>query len=161
MLGGDATHAGGGAPTPTTRRRCSSASPKAATTRAFPDGFVAGGSVAGLLRFQNHDLADARSLLGQMAAAIAGSLNAQQALGLDLGQPPGAGAPLLSVGAASVAPSSNNAQAGGVPVASYVNGSGVRVLERQRSTIVDAERAAARATTSCAPTRRCRPAATG
>ncbi|MGZ5204910.1 MAG: flagellar hook-associated protein FlgK, partial [Caldimonas sp.] len=31
-------------------------------TRAFPDGFVAGGSVAGLLRFQNHDLADARGL---------------------------------------------------------------------------------------------------
>ena len=54
-------------------------------------------------------------------------LNAQQALGLDLGQPAGAGAPLLSVGAASAPPSSNNAKAGGVPVASYVNGSGVRV----------------------------------
>ena len=97
------------------------------TTRAFPDGFIAGGSVAGLLRVQNHDLGDARGLIGQLASAIAGSLNAQQALGLDLGQPPGAGAPLLSVGAASVAPSSGNAQAGGVPVASYVNGLGVRV----------------------------------
>jgi flagellar hook-associated protein 1 len=97
------------------------------TTRAFPDGFIAGGSVAGLLRVQNHDLGDARGLLGQMASAIAGSLNDQQALGLDLGQPAGAGAPLLSVGAAAVAPSSNNAMAGGVPVASYLNGSGVRV----------------------------------
>jgi len=97
------------------------------TTRAFPDGFIAGGSVAGLLRVQNHDLGDARGLLGQLASAIAGSLNDQQALGIDLGQPPGPGAPLLSVGAASVAPSSNNAQAGGVPVASYINGSGVRV----------------------------------
>ena len=76
---------------------------------------------------QNHDLGDARGLIGQLASAIAGSLNAQQALGLDLGQPSGPGAPLLSVGAASVAPSSNNAQAGGVPVASYVNGLGVRV----------------------------------
>ncbi len=96
------------------------------TTRAFPDGFVAGGSVAGLLRVQNHDLPDARGLIGQLASAIAGALNRQQALGLDLGQPAAAGGPLLSIGAASVAPSSNNAMAGGVPVASYVSG-GVRV----------------------------------
>jgi len=97
------------------------------TTRAFPDGFIAGGSVAGLLRVQNHDLDAARGLLGQLASAITGSLNAQQALGLDLGQPSGPGAPLLAVGAASVAPSSNNAKVGGVPVASYLNGGGVRV----------------------------------
>jgi len=96
-------------------------------TRAFPDGFIAGGSVAGLLRFQNHDIPDARGLLGQLASSIAGALNAQQALGLDLGQPPSAGAPLLSIGAVKVLPSSNNAMAGGVPVASYVNGSGTRV----------------------------------
>ena len=96
-------------------------------TRAFPDGFIGGGSVAGLLRFQNHDLADARGLLGQLASAITGQLNAQQALGLDLGTPASFGAPLLSIGAPSVAPSSNNATVGGVPVASYVNGSGVRV----------------------------------
>jgi flagellar hook-associated protein 1 FlgK len=97
------------------------------TTRAFPDGFIAGGSVAGLLRVQNHDIPDARALLGQMASAIAGALNGQQALGVDLGNPPGPGAPLLSIGVATVAPSSNNAMAGGVPVASYVNGAGVRV----------------------------------
>jgi len=96
-------------------------------TRAFPDGFIAGGSVTGLLRFQNHDLADARGLLGQLASAITGQLNAQQALGIDLGTPSSFGAALLSIGAPSVAPSSNNAMAGGVPVASYVNGSGVRV----------------------------------
>jgi flagellar hook-associated protein 1 FlgK len=54
-------------------------------------------------------------------------LTGQQALGLDLGQPAAAGAALLAVGAASVAASSSNARAGGVPVASYVNGSGVRV----------------------------------
>ena len=97
------------------------------TTRAFPDGFVAGGSVAGLLRVQNHDLADARGLIGQLASAIAGALNKQQSLGLDLGQPAAAGAPLLAIGAAAVAPSSNNAKVGGVPVASYVNGTGNRV----------------------------------
>ena len=97
------------------------------TTRAFSDGFVAGGSVGGLLRVQNHDLADARGLIGQLASAIAGALNKQQSLGLDLGQPASAGAPLLAIGAATVAPSSNNAMAGGVPMASYVNGSGARV----------------------------------
>jgi flagellar hook-associated protein 1 FlgK len=117
---------------------------EAGVSRAFPDGFIAGGSVAGLLRFQNHDLADARGLLGQLAAAITGQLNAQQALGLDLGTPSAFGGPLLAIGAPSVAPSSNNAMAGGVPVASYVNGSGVRVLERQhrhrRQQVAAAER---------------------
>ena len=108
---------------------------EAGVTRAFPDGFIAGGSVAGLLRFQNHDLADARGLLGQLASAITGQLNAQQALGLDLGTPSAFGGPLLSIGAPSVAPSSNNAKAGGVPVASYVNGSGVRVSSVSISTV--------------------------
>ena len=103
--------------------------------RAFPDGFIAGGSVAGLLRFQNHDLADARGLLGQLAAAITGQLNAQQALGLDLGTPSAFGGPLLAIGAPAVAPSSNNAMAGGVPVASYINGSGVRVSSVSISTV--------------------------
>jgi hypothetical protein len=109
------------------------------TTRAFPDGFIAGGSVAGLLRVQNHDLGDARGLLGQLAAAITGSLNAQQALGLDLGQPSGPGAPLLAVGAASVAASSGNAKAGGVPVASYLNGAGVRVSSVSISVVSTSE----------------------
>ena len=111
---------------------------EAGQTRAFPAGFVSGGSVAGLLRFQNSDLPDARNLLGQMATAISGRLNQQQALGLDLGQPPGAGAPLLSVGSPGVSPASTNAQAGGVAVASYINGSGVRVPSVSL-TIVDSD----------------------
>jgi flagellar hook-associated protein 1 FlgK len=97
------------------------------STTTFPDGFIASGSVSGLLRVQNHDIPDARALLGQMAAAIAGAMNSQQALGLTLGTPASAGAPLLTTGAPDVLPSSNNAMAGGVPVASYVNGAGTRV----------------------------------
>jgi flagellar hook-associated protein 1 FlgK len=62
-----------------------------------------------------------------MASAIAGALNSQQALGLDLGQPAAAGAALLAVGSAPVAASSGNAMVGGVPVASYINGGGTRV----------------------------------
>jgi len=100
---------------------------EAGITRTVPPGFITGGSIGGLLQFQDHDLRDARNLLGQMAVAIAGQLNQQQALGLDLGQPPGSGAPLLSVGAPAVAPAATNAQAGGVPVASHVDASGARV----------------------------------
>ena len=111
---------------------------EAGQTRTLPPGFVTGGSVAGLLRFQNSDLPDARNLLGQMAAAISGRLNQQQALGLDLGQPPASGSPLLSVGSPGVSPASTNAQAGGVAVASYINGSGVRVPSVSL-TIVDSD----------------------
>ncbi|NUZ06817.1 flagellar hook-associated protein FlgK [Piscinibacter koreensis] len=98
-----------------------------ATPRAFPPDFLAAGSIAGLLKFQDKDLGDARNLLGQMAAAITDGLNRQQALGIDLRQPAGSGTPLLSVGGPMVRASTNNAQSGGVPVASYVNGSGQRV----------------------------------
>ncbi len=97
------------------------------TTRAFPDGFVSGGSMAGLLRVQNHDIPDARALLGQLVSSIAGALNSQQALGLDLGQPASAGGPLLEIGSPRVAPATTNAMAGGVPVASYIDGTGTRV----------------------------------
>ncbi|MDP2369431.1 FlgK family flagellar hook-associated protein, partial [Rhodoferax sp.] len=45
---------------------------------------LGGGSMAGLLRFQNTDLVDATNLLGRMALAIGTKANEQQALGLDL-----------------------------------------------------------------------------
>lgn len=54
--------------------------------RALPNDIITAGSIAGLLQFQNTDLTDSRNLLGQMAIAIAGSMNEQQALGLDLNQ---------------------------------------------------------------------------
>lgn len=95
---------------------------------AFPDNLITGGSIAGLLNFQQNDLKDARNLLGQMAAALAGRVNEQQALGLDLSQPATAGAPIFSTGAPGVSPGRNNAKdASGIDIASYVNASGVRV----------------------------------
>ena len=45
---------------------------------------LGGGSVAGLLHFQNHDLVEARDGLGRMALAIASEVNAQHRLGVDL-----------------------------------------------------------------------------
>jgi len=98
-----------------------------AGTQPMPEGLVTGGSMAGLMRFQNEDLVDARNLLGQMAAALSGRINEQQALGLDLRQPAGSGAAIFSVGSARVLPAAGNAEVGGVDVASMVNASGALV----------------------------------
>jgi flagellar hook-associated protein 1 FlgK len=95
--------------------------------RPLADDVLSAGSISGLLRFQNSDLPDARNQLGQMVTALAGKLNDQQALGLDLGRPARSGAPLMSVGLPSVLPSTANAQTGGIPDASYIDANGVRV----------------------------------
>jgi flagellar hook-associated protein 1 FlgK len=50
---------------------------------------VGGGELAGLLSFQNQDLVRGRALLGQMASAFVGAVNAQQAAGVDLNGLPG------------------------------------------------------------------------
>ncbi|HPO19009.1 MAG TPA: flagellar hook-associated protein FlgK [Rubrivivax sp.] len=57
---------------------------------------LGGGELAGLLRFQNEDLVDARTRLGQLAAALGGAVNRQQAAGLDLRAPAGSGAPIFA-----------------------------------------------------------------
>jgi len=79
-------------------------------TRALPNELLSGGSIAGLLSFQNNDLVHARDLLGQMATALATRVNEQQALGLDLGQPSGPGAPIFALGAPQSLPASTNAK---------------------------------------------------
>ncbi|TMH03707.1 MAG: flagellar hook-associated protein FlgK, partial [Betaproteobacteria bacterium] len=78
--------------------------------RTLPSDMLTGGSIAGLISFQNKDLQRARDLLGQMAAALSARVNEQQALGLDLSQPSGAGAPIFSVGAPQALPASTNAK---------------------------------------------------
>ena len=79
-------------------------------TRPLPADSLAGGSLAGLMRFQNDDLVDARNLIGRMAAALGERLNEQQSFGLDLGNPPGRGAPLFEVGGPRVLPAATNAR---------------------------------------------------
>ncbi|GAB4038324.1 MAG: flagellar hook-associated protein FlgK [Rubrivivax sp.] len=68
------------------------------------------GRIAGLLKFQNEDLVDAQLMLGQMAAAIGGAVNAQQRLGLTLHLPPGsvAAPDLFRIGAPHAQPVSSN-----------------------------------------------------
>ena len=50
---------------------------------------LGGGDVAGLVKFQNHDLAEGRNLLGRMALGISEALNSQNRLGLTLDGTPG------------------------------------------------------------------------
>ncbi len=76
--------------------------------RAVKQDAITGGSMAGLVHFQNEDLSNARSLLGQMAVAITGAMNQQQSLGLNLGQPPSFGSPLFSVAAPRTLPAASN-----------------------------------------------------
>ena len=47
------------------------------------------GELAGLLRFRDQDLASAQARVGQLAAAVAGAYNRQQALGVDAAGNPG------------------------------------------------------------------------
>lgn len=65
---------------------------------ALESGMLTGGSMAGLVKFQNSDLVDARNQLGQMATAFAYAINDAQARGLNLGDPPGPGSELFAVG---------------------------------------------------------------
>ena len=78
-------------------------------SRAVMADALQGGSIAGLLRFQNEDLSAANNLLGQMATAISGAMNKQQSLGLDLSNPAQPGGPLFSVGSPRVLDASSNA----------------------------------------------------
>lgn len=58
-------------------------------TTTLDENVLGGGEVAGLLKFQNTDLAEGRNLLGRLTLAVSTSMNAQHALGLDLDGNPG------------------------------------------------------------------------
>ncbi|MFG6429313.1 flagellar hook-associated protein FlgK [Roseateles sp. LYH14W] len=97
--------------------------------RALDESVLTGGSMSALLAFQNSDLQDAKNLLGQLAAAIGTRVNDQNALGLDLSNPPGAGAPIFNVERPRVMPAATNARD---PGGSFTSGA--------QATIVDAGR---------------------
>jgi flagellar hook-associated protein 1 FlgK len=81
--------------------------------RELDSATLAGGSIAGMLQFQDQDLTDARNMLGQIAAALSSRVNEQQSYGLDLGNPPSAGAAIFSVGSPRVLPASTNGKTAG------------------------------------------------
>ena len=77
---------------------------------------IGGGSISGLLNFQNGALVDARSRLGQMVSGLALALNQQQSRGIDLaGQP---GSPLFKLDPPLALPAQSNLRSGGSLVSS-------------------------------------------
>ena len=84
----------------------------AGTQRSLSAANLGGGSLAGLVTFQNEDLTAARDQLGLLAGTLSRELNQQQARGLDLGGT--AGAALLAFGQPNVIAANSNAlDAGG------------------------------------------------
>lgn len=89
--------------------------------RVIDDKVFGGGSLSGLLRFQNQDLVAARNLVGQLAAAVGTAVNDQQLRGLNLQQPAGSvpSQPMFALGPAQALPQAGNAKdASGLPMAS-------------------------------------------
>ncbi|KQY81913.1 MULTISPECIES: flagellar hook-associated protein FlgK [Roseateles] len=78
--------------------------------RALDESVLTGGSMAALLAFQNSDLQDAKNMLGQLAAAIGTRVNDQNALGLNLSNPPGKGGNIFNVAAPRVMAAASNAR---------------------------------------------------
>jgi len=78
--------------------------------RALDESVLTGGSMSALLAFQNKDLQDARNMLGQLAAAIGTRVNEQNALGLDLSNPPGQGGGIFNVAEPRVLAAASNAR---------------------------------------------------
>lgn len=78
--------------------------------RRIDDAGLGGGSMAGLLRFQNNDLVQGRNLVGQLAAAVGGAVNAQQLRGMSLQQPIGStpSQPMFALGPQQALPQRGN-----------------------------------------------------
>ena len=71
---------------------------------------LVGGSISGLIKYQNEDLVSARNQLGQMAAAVSARVNQVQSYGVDLGSPSGPGDPVFSVGGPVAIPNAHNSR---------------------------------------------------
>ncbi|KQV60020.1 flagellar hook protein [Pelomonas sp. Root1217] len=95
-------------------------------SRPLDESVLTGGSVTALLGFQNKDLQDAKNLLGQLAAAIGTRVNDQNALGLDLSNPPGKGAAIFSVAVPNVLPAASNQRN---PGGGFTNGVAASIVD--------------------------------
>jgi flagellar hook-associated protein 1 FlgK len=96
---------------PTDSSRASITMMEGPNKRDLPSSLV-GGTLGGLLRFQNEDLVSARNLVGRLAAVVGGAVNDQQLKGLNLQAPLGTVAPgaLFAMGPAQALPNINNAR---------------------------------------------------
>jgi flagellar hook-associated protein 1 FlgK len=99
---------------PADPRRSALAVIEGPTRRVIDTSSLGGGSVAGLLNFQNIDLVQARNLVGRLAASVSAAVNSQQARGVNLQPPLGqtAGAALFSTGGPVALSNANNVKDG-------------------------------------------------
>ncbi len=77
-------------------------------THQLSTDLLVGGSISGLLKYQNEDLVSARNQLGQMAAAVSSRVNQIQGYGVDMGSPSGPGDAIFAVGGPIAIPNSHN-----------------------------------------------------
>ncbi len=85
----------------------------------LPDRFITGGQLGGLVDFRSNALDQAQNALGQVAAGLAVSFNAQQVLGQDLNGAPGT--PMFGPINAYVGTNSNNSLASTASVTAVVS----------------------------------------
>ena len=79
-------------------------------THELSTDLLVGGSISGLLKYQNEDLVSARNQLGQMAAAVSARVNQVQSYGVDMSSPAGSGNPIFAVGAPIAIPNAHNSR---------------------------------------------------
>lgn len=118
VLGGEATEMRV-VPSDADPSRSALAIREGATSRVIDDKAFGGGSLSGLLRFQNQDLVAARNLIGQLATAVGTAVNEQQVRGLNLQPPAGTvpSQPVFALGPSqALAQSGNVRDASGVPI---------------------------------------------
>jgi flagellar hook-associated protein 1 FlgK len=80
--------------------------------RLITEDSMGGGTVAGLLKFQNKDLVEGRNLIGRLALAVGTAINTQQMRGISMQSPIGTknGPPFFSMGAPMSLPNAANAK---------------------------------------------------
>jgi flagellar hook-associated protein 1 FlgK len=118
VLGGEATEMRV-VPSDVDPSRSALAMREGGVNRVIDDEVFGGGSLSGLLRFQNQDLVAARSLIGQLAAAVGMAINDQQTRGLSLQAPLGSvpSQPMFGLGPAlALAQAGNLKDASGLPI---------------------------------------------
>jgi flagellar hook-associated protein 1 FlgK len=86
------------APDPADASRSSLSISDSGVTHPIPEDLLVGGSISGLMKYQNEDLVAARNQLGQMAAAFSARVNEVQGYGIDMSQPATAGDPIFASG---------------------------------------------------------------
>ena len=79
-------------------------------THELSTDLLVGGSISGLLKYQNEDLVSARNQLGQMAASVSARVNQIQGYGIDMGSPAGPGDAIFAVGAPIAIPNTHNSR---------------------------------------------------